>query len=265
MASIQLPPSTDVNDFLTEQEPSYNWLIPGIMERGDRLILTGGEGKGKSTLLRQIAVQCSMGLHPFTGEDMPALRVAYIDLENPRAHLRREIAKLKRNLPIDPYFLSISAWPGGLDLSNLDFRISLTGRLTELKPDLLTVGPMYKMMPHLDTEDASSSLASYLDQLRAGLDLSLILESHQPHQVITSQLKYRPERPFGSSLWMRWPEFGIGLRRPDPNSDDHDTYQLEHWRGPRDFRVWPSHLLKGGTWPWTPKMPTGTFNNQGKP
>ena len=41
------------------QDVSYDWAIPGLLERGDRLILTGSEGGGKTTMLRQIAVMAA--------------------------------------------------------------------------------------------------------------------------------------------------------------------------------------------------------------
>jgi RecA-family ATPase len=40
-------------------------VIPGLLERRDRLMLTGEEGLGKSYLLRQIAVMAAAGLDPF--------------------------------------------------------------------------------------------------------------------------------------------------------------------------------------------------------
>jgi hypothetical protein len=43
-----------------------DWVIPGLLAREDRLILTGAEGLGKMMLLRQIAVCAAAGLDPFT-------------------------------------------------------------------------------------------------------------------------------------------------------------------------------------------------------
>lgn len=39
--------SPDARDFLAEQDEAEDWLIPGLIERGDRLIVTGEEGRGK--------------------------------------------------------------------------------------------------------------------------------------------------------------------------------------------------------------------------
>lgn len=40
--------SPDARDFLAEPDEHEDWLIPGLLERGDRLIVTGEEGRGKA-------------------------------------------------------------------------------------------------------------------------------------------------------------------------------------------------------------------------
>jgi Mrp family chromosome partitioning ATPase len=56
--------------------------MPGLIERGDRIMITGYEGWAKSTFLRQLAVALALRLHPFTGEQHRAVRVLFIDCEN---------------------------------------------------------------------------------------------------------------------------------------------------------------------------------------
>lgn len=249
-------PSVDVNDFLTEFEPEYDWCIPGLMEKGDRLILTGNEGKGKSTLLRQIAVMSAMGLHPFgLNYDQEPLKVWYCDLENPRGHLRREIKKIKRTLPIDVGKLTIDSWPQGLDLSQPYDIQEVTNRLVAIQPQLVIIGPMYKMMPRLEEEASSAALARVIDKWRADYKCTFIIESHQPHEVIGKDGRFRPERPFGSSLWLRWPEFGLCLE---------DAGVLRHWRGARDEREWPTKMRWGDGWPWEPDTSDGLCLKCGK-
>lgn len=234
-------PNVDVNDFLTEYAPEYNWCVPGILEHGDRAIFTGNEGKGKSTLLRQIAIKVAMGLDPFTDEPIEPKKVWLVDLENPRGHLRREINKMKRSLPIDPGMLTISCWPEGLDLTSNDDVMMFFTRLKDLSPDLLVIGPMYKMIISTETEEKAGLLARQMDIWRKEVNCAICLETHQPHQAITNQGRYRPERPIGSSVWLRWPEFGLCLE---------DDGTLRPWRGARDEREWPVKLIRGEPWPW---------------
>lgn len=238
---IQLPAPVDINDLLTEEDEDYKWIVPGLIEEGDRLILTGNEGKGKSTLQRQVAVQLSQGIHPFTLERIDPKRVMVYDLENSKRQVRRKLKEITEVNDVPRGNLNITCLPGGLDLAHKDFQTALTNAIANFYPDLLIIGPMYKMGGQLDREEDSGKLAAYLDNLRATFNFALIMESHQPHQIITQQQRFRPERPYGSSLWMRWPEFGLCLE---------DDGTLRHWRGARDVRDWPLKLRWGDEWPW---------------
>src|SRR5690606_30035575 len=55
-SSLDMPtrigaPDLDVDSFIAETDMSYDWLIPDFLERGDRMLVTAGEGAGKSVLL----------------------------------------------------------------------------------------------------------------------------------------------------------------------------------------------------------------------
>jgi replicative DNA helicase len=70
-------------------------------------------------------------------------------------------------------------------------------------------------------------------------------------------VKHRPTRPIGSSLWMRWPEFGIGIR-PTSEETRLRTVDVESWRGPRAQRPWPRRMEEGADgWPWMEANPDG--------
>ena len=40
-----------IEEFLAIEDADYDWIVPGLLERGDRLMLTGGEGLGKALAL----------------------------------------------------------------------------------------------------------------------------------------------------------------------------------------------------------------------
>lgn len=241
--SVQFPDPIGAQSLLDEAEVEYDWLIPGVLEKSDRLIVTGGEGKGKSTLLRQMSVQVSLGIHPFTLEDIGARSVLFIDLENSRNQIRREFRKISGGRWLSNEMLKIASWPSGLDLLESYQQQAFTKVLQDTLPDFVVMGPMYKMAPHLDKEEQSGELAAFLDAQRAQFNFALLMESHQPHMTIADGKRYRPERPFGSSIWLRWPEFGVCVE---------DDGTLRHWRGARDVdRQWPLKLIRNGIeWPW---------------
>lgn len=231
----------ELAEFLATTPPDPEWLVPGLLARQDRVIVTGGEGHGKSTLLRQIGVQLASGVHPFGGEDFKPLRVLLYDLENSPRQIYPKLHTL---------FLTAGARYGGglviavrgegLDLSHGDGEI-LAAEVENARPDILITGPSYKMVAGDPTEEGPARLvAAHLDRIRSEYGCAVILEAHSPH---ASNGGKRPTRPYGASLWLRWPEFGIHLG---------ETGTISHWRGPRDERDWPAALQRGGTWPWSP-------------
>jgi hypothetical protein len=237
-------PARELLQFLDEDEPEYDWLVPGLLERGDRLILTGPEGGGKSTLLRQLAVQLGAGIDPFTFDKIDPVRVLVVDLENSRRHVRRELRPLRiqagDHLERDQVHVVIE--PAGLDLFGHAPDVEWLGeRIEAAKPELVLIGPLYKLAAGDPTsEEVARKVTAALDRLRAAHGFALVIEAHSPH---AQQGGKRPTRPYGASLWMRWPEFGLYL---DPGG------VLSHWRGARDERDWPAALKRAGQWPWSP-------------
>lgn len=175
-----------------------------------------------------------------------------LDCENGRSQVRRAMRSLsvaahQQGARPAPGMLRICCRPEGIDLaSRADVRW-LHGRVQADRPDVIVLGPLYKLVnaSPIDEEPAART-AHTLDSLRERYGCSLIIEAHSPH----AQPGHKREmRPYGASLWKRWPEFGIGLVS-DPDNPGHGT-TVTHWRGPREERNWPRKLRMGGAFPWT--------------
>lgn len=234
----------DLDEFLSQDEPEYDWSVRGLLERGDRLILTGVEGHGKSTLLHQLGVQIASGIHPFTLERIAPARVLLVDLENSRRQVRRRLRPLRSTAgeKLGPRQLIVLVRADGLDLLRREDAEWLRDRVAANEPHVVVIGPLYKCASQdLADEKHARPVAEVLDGIRVAHDVSLLIEAHSPYGPAQGR---RPERPFGSSLWSRWPEFGINLA---------ENGALRHWRGQREERAWPAALKRGGEWPWTPQ------------
>lgn len=237
----------DVHDFI-QGTVDYDWLVPLLLEHGDRVLLTGGEGGGKSFMTRQLAVAAACGVHPFTGARHDPLRVVLVDLENGeralRRHLRRLVAHAEHvRRPIPRGYLRVESVPAGVDLTRVDGEAWLTRLCEDTQPQLLAIGPLYRMHnADMTKEEPARALTRVVDVIRARHGCAVVMETHAPHAGPNG----RSLRPVGSSLFLRWPEFGLGIRQDD------DGYTLTRWRGSRDERQWPTKLRRGSDteWPW---------------
>lgn len=252
-------PDPDFVEFMETHATEYDWLIPDVLEKRDRLLITAGEGAGKSILCAQIGVMTAAGIHCWTQAPIPPRNVAIIDLENSARLLTRRLgmlrsAAIQSGAMVDRSRLRIHARPEGIDLTTSAHRRWLIDRCQANQTELLVIGPAYRMSAGVASkgdiggEDHARTVTKALDEIRNRCNVTLVMETHAPHGGNFG----RDLRPFGSSVWLRWPEFGIGIRK---ESESQDRYSVEHWRGPRDQRMWPTTLQRGRRWPWTAIMP----------
>ena len=248
---FRLPAPVDVRALLAEPIPERQWVIPGLFEHGDRCIITGGEGEGKSALCRQMAIQLALGIHPLTLESCEPQRVFLADGENSREQIKAEIQKICLQADVMPPpagMMTVGNWDAGLNLIDPKWEAALQYELEESRPDILFIGPLYKLAEGtLSDEGVSRSVAAALDRIRTSLGLVIVIEAHQINEQVAFDTKTkafrrnREARPFGSSLWRRWPEFGRCLF--------HDG-TLFAWRKDRQSRDWPDKLRRGDSWLW---------------
>lgn len=240
-----------LEEILAVQE-DHDWLIPGLLERGDRLILTGFEGGGKTTWIRQMIICMAAGIHPTTMNhlDKP-LRVLVVDAENTEAQWRSQVRGMTANAAkygtTDPAPLIHIHAKGRIDITK-DATLGEIHRLVdEHQPDVLAIGPLYKMVSTgINNDQEAAPLIMALDSLR-DRGVALIMEGHASKG--NSQNATRDLAPRGSAALMGWPEFGFGLH-PDPTNESMTI--VTKWRGDREAgRQWPKELWRGGYFPWT--------------
>ena len=132
-------------------------------------------------------------------------------------------------------------------------------RVEDFKPDLLIIGPIYRLHTgDPNSEEHARKVSVVLDEARATSNCAVFMEAHSPHHNGFGQ--HRTLRPVGSSLWMRWPEFGFGLRpvEDEKSAEDGDGARGRRflpWRGMRDERSWPRFIKQGDKWPWISYRP----------
>lgn len=248
-----------IADFVRERDNEHTWVIPGIIEHQDRVMIVAGEGVGKSVLGRMLCTLLAAGRHPFApNQKITPRRTLLVDLENPPDLLRRGLRGQVQMIYDDNLDIEDRGWvwrrPGGLNIRAAADR-NLLARVIEMaNPDLVAIGPLYKAsLPKAnDTyEIAAQETARVIDQFRERYGCAFWIEHHAPKADAAGHRG----GPIGSSYWLRWPEFGL-LLRPDAEAQGDqrgNVFKLERFRGDRDERCWPDKLIKrAGKWPWTP-------------
>lgn len=235
-----------------DEDDAPVWVIPGLMEAGDRLMLTGSEGAGKSAITRQLAIMSAAGVHPFTSGIMPPIKALIVDCENKPAQVRRQTRPLLQWLrdhavtQTDPTQRVLIDTPGRVNILRDRDLSRIHQTIDAWQPDLVILGPLYRMSPKsLNTDDEAAPFLAALDTITAR-GCAVIIEAHAGHsQSGVGRQQQRDLRPRGSSALLGWPEFGLGLRGLGGGLAD-----LEPWRGHREQRAWPTRMRRapGNRW-----------------
>lgn len=243
-----------LNDVLATPD-TEDWVIPGLMERKDRLILTGHEGLGKTTMVRQMLILPAAGIHPFTNERIEPVKALVIDAENTAKQWMRAarwfVQRAQASYGADPgsrIHMALSGRVNILDPSTLG---GIHRLIDQHKPDVVFLGPLYRLAVHMNSDEQIAPVIAALDTIR-DRDVALIIEAHAGHAVGVNGV--RDVRPRGSSALLGWPEFGFGIRKDVSVDANANAFEFVAWRGAREQRDWPERLIRGdwslGDWPW---------------
>jgi hypothetical protein len=225
-------------------ERSSEFVVDRLLKRGERLILTGWEGAGKTVFVDQFGFQVAAGIHPITGERCEPRRVLRVDCESTRDESLERFAAFRSILEVIAPD-RIEALEQNLVIRNTGGETVQFYKLAEwvedLEIDLVVLGSLYRVTEEdTATEEGARKVIKYLESFSS--DVALIIEAHSAKQ---SGVR-RDMTPYGHSVWLRWPQFGFHLR-PDG--------KLTRWRGDRRARDWPHALERGAPWPWMPATP----------
>ena len=233
-----------------------DWVIPNLLERKDRLILTGHEGLGKTTLVRQLLILPAAGIHPFTFERIEPVTALVVDAENTAKQWMRAtrwmVKQALRTTSTDPSPNVHMALSGRLNILDPVTLGDIHRLIDRHHPGVVFLGPLYRLALQMNTDEQIAPVIAALDSIR-DRGVALIVEAHAGHALGAGGV--RDVRPRGSSALLGWPEFGYGIRK-DTESGDPGLFDLVAWRGARESRDWPEQLRRGnwelGDWPWLP-------------
>jgi len=241
-----------VNEFMDLSDQSYDWVIPGMLERQERFMLIAPEKAGKTVLTRQVALTLASGRHPFNiATEVPVMRTLLVDLENPagaaRRDFRRQVVAMEDVWSTDNQNAYMLHRPAGIHLGDPQDRAMLRQVVDRLDIDLLCISPIYKAYDGLDQswEEQAFGVQKPLDRLRQDFNLAIWMEHHAPW----GERGQRVIRPIGSTRWGRWLDYQCALV---PEQDNPPFPSME-WRAIRrdERKMAPRRLVRssvGASW-----------------
>ena len=242
---------------IMDMEDTYEWVIPGLLEKRDRVIVTAAEGSGKTTFIRQMAIASAAGIHPFQFTRIRPVRVMVIDSENSERQWRRASGRILH--------AAQTSEAAGDPLTNVRVacipRTSITrdkelGKIhrmiDDFQPEIVAIGPLYRLAPgSMNSDEDVAPVLAALDTIR-DTGAAMVIEGHAGKGANSAGT--RDLRPRGSSALLGWPEFGFGIA---PSENSRGTFDIQRWRGDREERHWPESLARGSVWPWVDASTAG--------
>ena len=225
-------------------------IVPGLLYRDHRGIITAKPGAGKSSLLKMIGMCASQGIQPFTRQDMTPIRVLCVDAENPAANILDTMVPLRETLRarsgvFDEGRFRVWRKPGGMNIRKRRHRTELQREIALHEPDLLLMGPVYKCSrraPGESYEGAAEGFIDVIDDLRTkkNHEFAVLLEAH----VSKNTEDFTPQ---GSIELAQWSELGLALK---PEGEfPYRKWDLEDYRGQRVQGLrWPKWLTPEPNW-----------------
>lgn len=260
------PDDMAIEDFLQRPRSSVSpWVVHGLVRRQHKIMIVGGEGAGKSWVLRFVAMCAAYGVQPFRHTKTAPVRTLIIDLENPEDALFDSFETILKQVatynPQQQVHNRLWWRPAGINLRNRLDVAELENVIRARRPDLVCLGPLYASYENgtgdFGWETAARQVQVVLKDLMVRYNFGLLIEDHAPQSDSKGK---RDMRPYGSSLWRRWPEVGIGM---EPVEGRSDAFRLARWRGDRVPMDWPTWLVRGSAskspWPfvgvWDDELP----------
>lgn len=226
---------------LAEEDFQPDWILPDLLDRDHVVMVTGPNGGGKSTLCLQLAVSAAIGVHPWTAQDIERRRVLYIDAENSPGVVARKkrIAAKMVDLGDDPDVANIRFRFGGVNLADPADRLRLEHHMQSFEPDMVVLGPIYKMYDGNGHEDSwraeARSVQTWVDRVRRRYNFATLIEGHPPKGDGSGA-------PKGDSSWASWPYFGFCITLDD---NRRSLAEVTPWRYPREPVMMPTQMQWG--------------------
>lgn len=212
--------------------PTQDEIIGPLLVRGNRLVIAGHTGEGKTTLGLQLVHAAVNGQKFLRWRGQGQVRVLVLDAEQGLRTIQRRLSEAGLEGEY-PHYIRV---PDGLNLDDDAEALLIEEVLALNQYDVLVLDPLYKLHKgELTDERVSVELMRRLDAWREQYNFALLLLAHC--RKPSPGMPFTIHDVFGSTAILRGAEVVLGLQRVQPGES------LLHFFKDRD-----GDLPVGDTW-----------------
>ena len=203
-------------------------LIPGILRRGHKMLISGPSKAGKSALLIQLAVAIAEG-SKWLDYYCEQGKVLYINLELDNRSFLHRMHDVYKEVNLKPTPGAITVWPlRGVARSIDKLAPILINRAKKSHFDVVIVDPLYKVLT--GDENSAEQMAKFFnnfDTICHSLDTAVIYSHH--HTKGSQGAKASQDRASGSGVFARDPDALLDMLELHLTDEMRDVLSIDEY------------------------------------
>ena len=212
------------HELMAKEFPPKEWLIEGLIFRGDSVLLVGDAKSGKSLLIQSAMCSLTSG-HVFLEkyECHSKNKVCYIQLEGELSDTKSRLQRLSHETPMDfDNFFCYYAQPMELQDAKKAFHLMDEIIMACGKPDVLVIDCLYQAFKgSLKDDEVIRQFLGNIRLMKAMFGCTIIILHHMRKPSIDDTGKVMDagdDATFGSAFLKAWPDHLLLLKH-QKNSD----------------------------------------------
>lgn len=198
-------------------------VIERFVDEGDKIILVGPPGAGKSILTQQIAM-CIATATPFLDcLTVPKRRrVLYLNAEGKVRDMKKRLKRMGMVIPLEDEGLMTWGFAGNFAVDSDQGRLEIEHLIEVHQPEVVVYDPLYmSMLGSLSDEKDARVVQAVFNHWALRYGITQLVPTHPPKPVrgadaFASAIHNDDSVIFGSRFWEAWADLTMSLKqRPD--------------------------------------------------
>jgi hypothetical protein len=204
----------DLADFFAMESEGLQWLVPGLLPKGETIILAGPPKGGKSLMATDLAFAIAVNEDYFLGEQLQQGKVLLISVDESAASTKAKL--LKRGFrPEDQGIRVITSW----DMTQMDV---LERELENFRPDVTIIDSLKRITKGSNLSENSAEFADNIYDLKETLtrygSAGVLIHHTSKSPDLLGVHQVRGSSAISGAVWGHWLLNHIPKKVPNQNN-----------------------------------------------